>query len=176
MNKFAERVEELRQKVVAHRERGVTLSVRERETPGADLQAAELDGFVESLGFHGIGDLWIEISNEQAYYVARKILHHDLAYSFTIGAEADADLFAGQFLRLFSAAARFFSNGSCALPERQIPHQQGEALWLKSPFYATATRAVSFGGYAPLTKAAFDTGVLVVDKAHVGILWVCDDD
>jgi hypothetical protein len=61
-----------------------------------------------------------------------------------------AERLARRFLDLFPEGAVFMTNGTIALP--------------------------GGGAWSPLTAATFDTGVIAISSARVGLLWVEDED
>ena len=98
----------------------------------------------------------LRVSEALALQIARSILHKDIAYHTEIMTMARADELARKFMaRFHSAPQDYFSNGSFT------HHDDG---------------SVTLSSWNPLTKATFDTGIIVVDAGHVGCLWVEDED
>jgi hypothetical protein len=137
----------------------VTVTVESRAFPNNRSVADVIDAFVGNLGFVGIGDRWEEINRRVAETIAQRILHRDLAYNVEImSAELACDL-AARFLNLFTAQARYFTNGTL--------------YQLHERFNAGVTH---FSSFEPITEATFDTGVVCLDKERIGLLWVQDED
>mgnify|MGYP003449637047 FL=1 len=98
----------------------------------------------------------LRVSESLALQIARSILHKDIAYHTEIMPLARAGELARKFLASFqSPPVDCFSNGSFT------HHDDG---------------SVTLSSWNPLTKATFDTGIIVVDAGHVGCLWVEDED
>jgi hypothetical protein len=96
-----------------------------------------------------------EISREQAREVIAALIECDLAYHAPRRSKAAASSLASTFLAMFPGAdARFFTNG-----ELGLEHVAGRS-----------------GAWAPLTNATFDTGVVAIDGARMGVFWVEDED
>jgi hypothetical protein len=119
-----------------------------------------LDIYVAFLGLKPISDDWLEINQREADNLLISILSRDLAYNAPAGDEQSATVLARRFLHRFDPDARYFTNGTIALP-----HQQ------RRP----ATHVI-ISGYSPLTEATFDTGVVALDTHQIGIIWVWDED
>lgn len=109
-----------------------------------------LDDFVAKFGFVGLGDEWKPIHRDNAQLIAQIVLQRDLAYGFALMSEERARELATQFLELFAAEARYFTNGEF--------DKTGLRMW------------------SGLTKATFDSGIIGLDSRHLGILWVQDED
>jgi hypothetical protein len=111
----------------------------------------ELDRIAQSVGFHGLGNRWHELTREEAMQLLIRALQFDLAYSS--GEEmtqARAENFATQFINRFSTPGRWFTNGT---------------------FTPTG-----WSGWGKVGNATFETGVAALSDELVGILWVEDED
>jgi hypothetical protein len=96
-----------------------------------------------------------EISEEEARSVLAGVMERDLAYRAPRAGAASAASTAAAFLALFRGPdARFFTNG-----ELGLTHSLGKT-----------------GGWDPLTRATFDTGVVALEKGRLGVFWVEDED
>jgi hypothetical protein len=96
-----------------------------------------------------------EIDRGEAHTVLVGIIERDLAYRASRHASTSAESTADAFLALFAGpTARFFTNG-----ELGLTHALGKT-----------------GGWAPLTRATFDTGVMAVEGPRLGVFWVEDED
>jgi hypothetical protein len=116
-----------------------------------DALGVIVDGFVDELGFHPIGDLWNQIDREDAELVLTRLLNKGQAYDVAIMEESRARELATMFLSLFAANATFYTNG---------PVSRGKAP----------------AGWHPITDATFDRGIVCVDSVRVGIAWMQDED
>jgi hypothetical protein len=115
-----------------------------------------VDAFVAAFGFKGLGPSWTEISASDAFYIVRSILRRDQAYQMAVMREADAARLAEMFCALFDRNVRCVTNGNSVLPTadpRGVP-----------------------GASTPISSATFDSGVVCVDDARIGMLWVEDED
>lgn len=134
-----------------------TIGCCNRNVPGSDLHA-ELDSFVTSLSepgnviFNGLGERWHEIDELEARYTLTYILSHDIAYGTPEIPESDASVIVQDFLSYFGNELRFFSNGT-------FNRQTG-----------------GWGGYGFVADATCETGVVVVGKSKIGMLWCHDED
>jgi hypothetical protein len=91
--------------------------------------------------------------------VLAAVLARDLAYDRELMDESKARALADEFLRQFGPNARFFTN-------REFRRQAADASeWVQR----TAE-------WDPVTRATFDTGVVVVDVDRAGLLWFEDED
>jgi len=122
--------------------------------PSSDLDT--VNTFVVAHGFKALGQRWIEIGARAAEKVAIAILSNDLAYNAQIMLSDDAELLAKRFMAMFCESVRCFTNGT------HVPQD------------ARATK-VSLG-WMPISSTAFDAGIVCIDHARVGMLWVEDED
>lgn len=98
------------------------------------------------------GVLDLRLDRVCAHAAIERGLRRTLAYNGRWVKRRSASRVADAFVACFSSDATFFTNGS---------------LWLENP---------RNGGWSPLTSATFDTGIVGVDGAGAGILWVMDED
>ncbi len=108
-----------------------------------------LDRFVQTLGFKGLGEQWVEMNRSDAQTMLTKLLHKDLAYGSEIMTYHRARRLSNRFVRLFGDEARYFTNTK----------------------YINSRRS-----WSPITKSTFDAGIICVDEEHIGIAWVEDED
>ena len=73
----------------------------------------------------------------------------------------EAQRVADAFVACFSPRASFRTNGDVLVRKGYVSHG-----WEPS----------ERSGWTPLTAATFDTGIVGVDEAMAGILWVTDED
>ncbi len=115
----------------------------------------EINQFVNGIGFKSDGNHWVEVSKESATKIISRILTADLAYDGEMMSFERAQFLSGQFLQLFKGSPKYLTNGIFA--------EDGKfGMDLKS--------------WNPISKATFDTGIVCGDKAHLGIIWVEDED
>ena len=86
-----------------------------------------------------------------------RLLERDLAYGGQVMSLATAKELSREFVSLFSSCSFFYANGDFPPPEAYR-----EGGWA--------------GSWDPVTRATFDTGVVGVDNAHAGLLWIEDED
>jgi hypothetical protein len=117
------------------------------------------DALARGLDFHALGRRWRELARPDAHAVLAAVLTRDLAYDRELMDESKARALADEFLRQFGPNARFFTN-------REFRRQAADASeWVQR----TAE-------WDPVTRATFDTGVVVVDVDRAGLLWFEDED
>lgn len=137
----------------------LTCVVRDQHTEESANQKGFLsiiDEFVQGFGFKGLGDSWIEISAEAAKAVAREVLFRDLAYRAAMMSEQESRDLSDAFVSLFAGSTRFFTNGNLIVPDAdpsEVP-----------------------GSWTANSEATFDTGIVCLGNARIGILWVEDED
>jgi hypothetical protein len=108
-----------------------------------------VSSLVSSLGFKIDKAIWNEVDSAFAEAHLTSILNKDLAYEVEIMPKEEANRLAIEFLKNFSGDKKIFTNLRPS-PETHV--------------------------WNPVTKATFDTGIIVVDSLKVGILWVEDED
>jgi hypothetical protein len=136
-------------------EYGFVVSVIERPPHWAALDArAVADAFAVSAGLRAIGPAWFEMTRQEARAALAAALRKHLG-AWPVGADQLGAESVAAFIALFGEGdTHFFSNGPVALAG---DHARG-SHWM------------------PLTRHAFDTGVLGIDASRVGAIWVMDDD
>lgn len=99
-----------------------------------------------------------EIDAASARWLVESVLNQDMAYGAEVIPSGRARELADTFLSQFSRQqVRFFTNGS-------FHERRGTKLvW-------------SGAAWNPVTKATFDTGVLILGPQSSGCLWVEDED
>jgi len=144
-------------KRIDHFDRFHTLRICKRAP--VDSIERELDHFVnaqpvapDGITFTGIGENWHELDLPDARHVLQYILSHDIAYGTPEIPEADAFDIVNEFLTLFDADRRYFSNG----------------------MFNKETNG--WGGYGFVASATCETGIVVVSSSLIGMLWCHDED
>ncbi|MEM6553350.1 MAG: hypothetical protein AAF750_14630 [Planctomycetota bacterium] len=138
-------------------DRNHTLHVRRRYRRHDSLHA-EIDDFVcalsipSQLTFSGLGDKWHETTKCNAQSTLCYMLSNDLAFNSLEIPNDDAEALTNEFLALFETNARFFTNGQFDFD------------------------SAGWSGWGRVTDATFETGIVVVDEVHIGILWCHDED
>ncbi len=128
--------------------------------------AEEFNALLDRVGYGGpifwqeiVEDVQ-EVSRDQAAAILTSVLQRDLAYNCPIMDAAMADDLARQFLDLFAAGARYFTNCEFRYARDE---ESGRVI-------------ADLGSWFPLSMATFDTGIICVDSQRIGILWVEDED
>lgn len=110
-----------------------------------------LDGLAEEEGFEPLGERWVELEPKVARALCETALEKDPVFGGEVMSKTESSHLADRFMGLFDIdRARYFCNGD----------------W--SP-------TGSGGDYHPISGASFELGLLVHDRAQVGILWVTDE-
>lgn len=127
--------------------------------PGRELREPirVADALAKALGLRRLGAAWRTISRVEARDALAAVLARDMAYESECMSPSAAAEFVEEFFGRFDTDAAFLTNGEFppATPEK-----------------ADGWR----GSWTPLTDATFDTGVVAVDSARAGLLWVEDED
>lgn len=143
----------IKEKILRLRDYGVTYCVLE-DRIYKDSQRSLLE-FGKKMGFLiKSEDLYI-IERDQALDILKLVLRQDLAYLSQIMPNEQADELARDFCDQFQKGAKFLTNGS---------------------FEKTSSDEISLSSWNSITKATFDTGVLIIDEKSIGFLWVEDED
>jgi hypothetical protein len=148
---------ELRDRIKAARRRA-HVELRERAAIGAERHddRAAADALTKALGLRTLGDQWVALDAAQGYQVAYEVLWHDLAYrSSLIMDRARAEKLAREFLGHFAPDARFLTNFTSL-----------------DPTFEVLINAM----FSRVMEETFNTGIVVVDRDRVGILWAGDED
>lgn len=138
----------------------VLLEVRMLQPPLAELPEREalevlLDEFVRTWNGTPIGKAWRVVGRSDATGIVEAVLARDLAHDAGRMADESAHQIARQFLDLFPEPCVFATNGDLGINHAG---SRGSAGW------------------APVTTATFDTGVVAVAPDRVGAVWVMDED
>jgi hypothetical protein len=147
---------ELRAEVLSKRNCGEVLfeikKIRSDETiETSKNMTAILDLFVSQFGYFGLGVRWKEVNQEDAQKILSFIMTKDLAYSVPLMSLEEAENIIVKLFQIFPGHCKFFTNASF--------------------------RNNGFGiSWDSITKATFDTGIIVVNDRRIGILWVQDED
>lgn len=148
-------VAELRAEIASKRNKGVILEIKEFTLEGSidsNNLTAILNSFVTQLGYSALDNRWKEITQEEAYKILIFVLNKDLAYSVELMSLEEAEEFANKVFNFFTGGCKFFTN----------------ALFVDN--YS------ALGTWDSLTKATFDTGVVILGDRQIGIVWVKDED
>jgi hypothetical protein len=124
--------------------------------PQPDEMVQFIDEFVAKHGMTGIGREWEEVVRSVAVRHLTRILHKDLAYDVTIVPLDRAAELAERFIKLLGEAC-YFTN---TVPADRLD----DILWAGAM------------GWTPLTRATFDSGIVAVGPANIGIIWIEDED
>lgn len=134
-----------------------TFDVRAQPDGHSALVTALLDEYVSSVltfdrqkCFRKLGDKWKEVTETDARHILTRIIAFDLAYGLPDIDKPLADTIRDSFLALFDQHSRYFTNGTFD--------------------------SKGLTGWTPLSDATFDSGVVVMDSASIGLLWVEDED
>lgn len=102
-----------------------------------------------AVGLKGLGDRWNLVARGGARKIAISILHRDLVYNIEIMELITATDLADRFLAPLPGSGRAFTN---------------LAVWGRSRSGHSAS------------DSTFDTGICVLTRSRVGLLWVGDED
>jgi hypothetical protein len=151
--------EDLKADIVTGRTCGCTTVelVDRQDYPGNDVAA--VDVFVSTLGFDGLANQWQSVSPSEAQIILTRVLERDLAYNLPILAESAALHLADRFLALFNQDVHCFTNGTY----HQLPSESSPSVQVGP-------------GWDPISDSTFDTGIVCLDNARMGIVWVEDED
>jgi hypothetical protein len=111
-----------------------------------------IDLFVTQLGYSPLGSGWKEVNQVEAKKILSLIMTKNLAYFVEIMTLHEAEQILVKLFNFFPDNSQFFTNASFA------SNYTGISQWNS------------------ITKATFDTGVVIVNPRHIGILWVEDED
>lgn len=143
--------EELDDRIRRHRCYGVlTIGMVQRRNISGSI-VSEIDDYVQSLDFTGLGDRWMTVSRQVAIEILLSILTHDLAYRSKMMEISEAMTYANSLLSFYTHKIQFFTNGDL--------------------FQDNGVQ-----GWNPISKSTFDTGIVIVDEDQIGIVWVEDED
>ncbi len=125
---------------------------------------ALLDAFATEHHLEPLGSGWAEVNEETARWIMRRMLSRDLAYRAEIMDEG----LAGKLIQEFQTACargaseqrhRYFTNGKAVDgPAMYDVHLKPILDWM------------------PATTSTFDTGVVMLTRLAIGLMWVEDED
>ncbi|NMG22250.1 hypothetical protein [Brasilonema bromeliae] len=150
-------ITELRAEVLSKRNCGEVLFEIKKLIPDETIERSEnltaiLDLFVSQLGYSSLGLRWKEVNQGEAQKILKFIMTKDLAYSVQLMSLEEAEKIVVKLFQIFPGNCKFFTN---ALFRNNY---SGISAW------------------DSITKATFDTGIIVVSERRIGILWVQDED
>jgi predicted metal-dependent HD superfamily phosphohydrolase len=152
------RLTELADRVRGQRTAGEVIHHATRIHLATDAPRSEvvrsIDHQVAVWGLSPLGESWVELRREDAVSHLVSVLRWDLAYSLEVLAPEKSVAAAEAFVGAFSSSTRFFTNG-------ELEKRMGTC---------------ALGGWAPITGATFDTGLVGIDAGLLAILWVTDED
>jgi hypothetical protein len=136
----------------------VHVVLRDRPLPGTSADQRSLaDALALSIGGNAIDDQWREVRRSVVEAGLTSVLGHDMAYGTELMMAKSARMHVSRFLAWFDDTARFLTNGGLLGAAARDPRDL-TASWM------------------PVLGATFDTGVVAIDDARIGILWVADED
>ncbi|ARV61590.1 hypothetical protein BZZ01_25855 [Nostocales cyanobacterium HT-58-2] len=147
----------LRAEIVSKRSFGEVLFDIKKIIPEASVENSEnlsaiINSFVTQLGYSSLGDRWKEIKREEAQQILVFILTKDLAYSTKLMTLEEAKEIDAKLFSFFQSDCKFFTNAVF------VSNYSAMSAW------------------DSLTKATFDTGVVILSDRLIGIVWVQDED
>ncbi|MEE8104219.1 MAG: hypothetical protein V3T86_01645 [Planctomycetota bacterium] len=152
-------IEELLARIRAVRHENVTATIEPRIGPvpaNAKEAASEIEAFLRRLEFALPNDVdaWWRLDKPAAReYLASVVCYHR-AYEDEVVELATAKQLADGFLSAFSGGAVHFTNAETAERNGHLSTHH----WMR------------------ITNATFDEGLVAMDEARIGILWVEDED
>ena len=150
--------EELYELLLAKRNSGsVTCSFKDmNQFVSTTTNEIEKELFLKELGLKPkrIKGNWKQIDQSMAKKILEYILSMDMAYDIELETKPLANMLSNYFLNEFLSNAMYYTNGD---------FDEDDGF-----FKLRAWRSI--------TDSTFDTGVLVIDKNNIGILWAEDND
>lgn len=136
------------------RERGgvVHCATGEVTAPGVTPRQS-IDSFVGRYKLAGIGDAWVEVSQDVAQQHLAEVLHRGLAYNGELIPRQRAAELASAFLAMFPGGRYFTNTEDAPYDAKQSSH-----------------------GWDPITQATFDTGIVALRGNEIGMIWLEDED
>ncbi len=123
-----------------------------------------LDAFAVEHRLETLGGSWQEVNEETARWIMARMLSRDLAYSAEIMDEGQARRLTEAFRTACARGAsgqrhRYFTNGKAVDgPDMYDVHLHPMLDWM------------------PATMSTFDTGVVMLTRLAIGLIWVEDED
>ncbi len=123
-----------------------------------------VDEFIKQDGLVPLKNSWFEVNEETATWILECVLSHDLAYSSPLPSQKRARNLTHQLITLVRGSnpgerIRFFTNG------KAVP---GPAMYDLSMKHMM--------GWNTASNATFDSGVVIVSRNRMGMIWVEDED
>ncbi|MGH2416096.1 MAG: hypothetical protein ACRDEA_20880 [Microcystaceae cyanobacterium] len=150
-------IAELRAEILSKRNSGEVLfeikKIIHDETIETSKKLTEIiDLFVIQLGYSGLGLRWKEVNQQEAQKILNFIMTKDLAYSVQLMTSQEAEKIVIKLFSFFPTDCKFFTNALFT------NNYSGMSTW------------------DSITKATFDTGIMLISDRRIGILWVKDED
>jgi hypothetical protein len=150
-------IAELRAEILSKRNIGEVLYDIKQLIPDhsreiADNQTACIDLFITQLGYSPLGSRWKPVNQTAAKKILTLIMTKDLAYGGEIMSLPVAAALIVKLFNLFPGDRQFFTNAS-----------------FENDYTSIST-------WDSITKATFDTGIIIVGNNRIGILWAKDED
>lgn len=150
-------ITELRAEILSKRNRGEVLYDIKQLIPAhsqeiAENQTACIDLFITQLGYFPLGSRWEAVNQTAAKKILTLIMTKDLAYGGKIMSLPVATELIVKLFNLFPGNCQFFTNAS-----------------FENDYTSIST-------WNSITKATFDTGIILVGNNRIGILWAKDED
>lgn len=111
-----------------------------------------INTFVSQQGCSSLGDRWQEIDQEAAKKILAFIMTKDLAYSVELMSSQEAEQISDKVFNYFKNDCKLFTNATFV------------------------NNYTAMSAWDSLTKATFDTGVVMLNHTQICILWVKDED
>ena len=106
-----------------------------------------LDAYVERLGLIPLGEYWLQIDNLTALQILIEVLYYEQTQRQAVMKLHEAASLAAQIVSIFDADH----------PKTLFFTNRNAEHWI------------------PLAQGTFDSGVIFLDPAHVGMFWVFDE-
>ncbi|BAZ33190.1 hypothetical protein NIES4074_57000 [Cylindrospermum sp. NIES-4074] len=150
-------IAELRAEIFSKRNRGEVLYDIKQLIPDHNQEIAEnqtvcIDLFITQLGCSPLGSRWKPINQTAAKKILTLIMTKDLAYGGEIMSLPVATALIVKLFNFFPGDRQFFTNAS-----------------FENDYTSIST-------WDSITKATFDTGIIIVGNNRIGILWAKDED
>ncbi len=150
-------IAELRAEIVSKRNNGEVLLEVKKIVPDGTVASFEnpreiIDLFVTQLGYASLDARWKEINQEEAQKIINFIMTKDLAYSVQLMSLQEAEKIFVKLFHFFSSNSKFFTNASFI------------------------NNVSAMNAWDSITKATFDTGVVILSDTRIGMVWVKDED
>lgn len=134
----------------------LTFAVRRLATSPA-VPAVVLDALAAELGYHGLGDAWVELPRRIAAKLLAQLIGGELAYPEEVMPREQAEALSGRFLALFPQGARYFTNGAVS-GDFAIYDSGGQEVL----------------GWRSISAAPLDNGLIALGGERIAMLWAED--